>query len=256
MASDPTVFKEAAAPGKMRHTFTGIVSTFPNESIHVIIHKIMAYRKELVKRREFQAETAWDDQLLLFVHSFLQNIGKEIDEVTYHRKWAPGTLLAERQKVQNEFREKAVSKTTTVEDLANMMEATHSDEMLVAASPVMYTVTFDYTGENADYPQPTPARIPNETARAFIVGLDHFVVSMTQSNSAWMPRTINQHEAAMFQAQLADLFKLAAIRGGTDSLPHIPTSVDRSQQDRLWNADGAFDPPLTSGGLQGGASGS
>lgn len=243
MAADPQIFKPEALPGKLKHTFTTIRRSFPNIAMHAIIGQIFLYRRELVARPEFQATVAWHDQLVTWVHNALTSIGVEIDHVTY-RGSSVVKPLRERNELLLKFVDTASSKDTSIEDLANQVDATHEDQLLPPVAFRNNTIAIDLDGTDPDYPQPTPARIKNVAGRQLIIGLDGLIVTMTRSQSADLASSINRWEAAFFKSRLADLYALATERGGNDRMPHVPTAMRRSELDGSYNADGALDPSL------------
>lgn len=248
MPSDPVIYQDTAKPGTMRHTFTGVRPQFSNKAIHKIIEShILPLRRELLQRPEFRSDAMWTADLVTLVQQGLDTIAKEIKQYTYRTDdIVAGKSLDERLKRQQEYMTKANAKGTSLEALALDTEASHADEMTQPADQRIGALSFDWTGEDADYAQPTPGRIPNSGARVVIIGLDRLLVEMTVSNSADHPRSINEYDAATFQTQLADLFNVAA-QAGSESNPYLPTGTRRSQLDQVWNADGTYDPTLMSG---------
>ena len=243
--SDPQIFQAAATDGKMRHTFTGLNKAFPNVSIHEVIRDVvLPGRKELTRRPEFQSSTPWDDNICLFVHELLTAWSERIKAITYKPTQLPGTTLAERQQAQRDFIKKAHG--DSLETLAKDQAASHADQLLPTANPLSLTLTFDHTGADPDFPQPTPGRFADAMARSLITGMDLLVVEMTVSPSADHPRTVNVQDSARWLSSLADLWNLTDA-AAQDRKPYIPTGVDRSQYDRLWNAAGQSDPNLSDG---------
>lgn len=243
MPSDPQKFKREAVPGKMKHTFTALRRSFPNVAIHAVIGHAFLYRKELCKRTEFDSTTAWNDLLVNFCHNCLTKLGEEIDEITY-RGGAIQRPLAERNKEMLAFIATATQKTTSIEALATSTDAQHADQVFGPVEFNQTTIPFDVTGEDADYPQPTPSRFRNTAGRQLIIGIDRWIVFLSRTQSADLQRMINQYEAAIAKSMLSELYALVSTRGGNDELPFIPTSIDRSQLDDVYNADGSLDPSL------------
>ena len=243
--SDPVIFQAAAADGNMRHTFTGLNKAFPNVSIHECIRDVvLPFRKELTRRREFQSAIPWDQNLELWTHEYLNTWSERIKVITYQPTIQNGATLEERRKNQLDF--VAETQGKSLEELASAPDASHADRLLPTANPLVLTLTFDHTGKDPDYPQPTPGRIADPMARALITGVDHLLVEMTLSPSADHPRTVNAQDAARWQSALVDLWKLTSVASG-ERRPYTPTGVDRSQYDGLWNADRAADPKLSDG---------
>lgn len=251
MAGDPQVYTDEAQPGKIKHTFTGLRQQFPNQAIHsVILQRILPFRREMFLRPEFQQEQRWETNLVTLFQRGLTDISDAVKEYTDRNSASDvNKSLDERAKDLADFINKANAKDKSLETLAKDVAATHADEQTQPADQRIGSLHFDYTGNNPDYPQPTPGRMPNGSARVVVVGIDRLIVLMSNSHSADHPKTINEHDAAVFQSHLADLFNVIQRAGEVDT-PYYPTSLRRSQLDGVFNADGAHDPDINDGSGQ------
>ena len=253
MPSDPVVYKDEADAGKMRHTYTGIRASFPNRGIHyIIVDSINPLRRELAVRPEAQQHGRWEMNLVTTVQQGLTDISDNIKKMTNQvSEQMLGASLADRVKKKQDYIDRANSLDVELEELAKDRNATHSDEALGPANARITALNFDYTGADANYPQPTPGRFPNAHFRAVISELDHLVVTMTNSASADHPRTINVYDAMIFQTILSDIFNIVENAGSLQQ-PVYPTGYTRAQLDGMFNADGTYDPDLNEGSGRGG----
>ena len=248
---DPLIYQEASQPGKMRHTFTGLRTTFPNLGLHYVIAKqVLPLRVLIVQQGAGKQEGPIDVNLMTAIHDGIDNISRTLKTLTFT---GAGDLanadLATRRKAQADFIGKSAAAEYTVEKMATDLGASFADALLQPVGINDPTVSFDFKGQDPDYPQPTPGRFPNNDIRMILVGLDLITVYMTTMPSASMRRQINQEDNARLQAQFADLYA-ATSWGAQRSEPYNPTGTMRSQLDGVFNADGSFDPQLNEGDAQ------
>lgn len=248
---DPLIYVEAAQPGKMRHTFTGLRTTFPNLGIHYIIAKqVLPLRMLIVQQGAGKQEGPIDVNLMTAIHDGLDNITQTLKTITFTGQGnLANATLDTRRKAQTDFIGQSADCKYTVEQMANALGASFADALLQPVGINDPTVSFDFQGKDPDYPQPTPGRFPNNDIRMIIVGLDLITVYMSTMPSASMRRQINQEDNARLQAQFADLYA-AASWGAQRSEPYNPTGTMRSQLDSVFNADGQFDPDMNEGDAQ------
>jgi hypothetical protein len=252
MPGDPEILQVSSAPGLLKNTFTGIRSTFPNVAIHKLIsEEFLPFRKALCRRPEFQSVGLWEQPVVTFVQAYLTKIRNSIVEVTSKDEVAVDAPLAERQAALNAHVDRMINTAETLEDIARDPLASHGDLMMQPATPRVQPLTFNWSGNDADYPQPTPGRYQDPSARVLITGLDMCVVEMTNSPSSNASRTINRYDASIWIGWLADLYNVAR-HAATNQNPYIPEGLNRSQYDNIWNADGSKDTPLGSGDAQNG----
>lgn len=247
MPGDPSIFTAIAADGMMKNSFTMLRKTFPNRHIHVVIREnVFPFRIELARRPEFQSDVRWDEQLVLYSHLYLQNISDAIKRFTHRPVLRSDQPLQDRLNIQRDFIAAANDPSKTLEDLIAQGVPTHNDQVLQPATPFTHTLTFDETGNDPDFPQPTVGRYPDPKARILVYGLDRLVVNMSISPSADAVTTINENDAAIWQSWLVDAYQLVQ-RAGTTQTPYTPTGIRRSQLDNSWNADGKNDRPYSEG---------
>lgn len=241
-----------AAPGKMKHTFTMLRTTFSCEGIHVVLNDgIIPLRKELMKRTEGGGQTVVSEALRTTMMKGVDYIGKRVQEFTDNLSLADDVTLAERVKREEDYVAKATNKGTTIESLAREAGHTQSDELLQAAGESVHTVSFDYTGEtDLDMAQPTPDRVQNPMLREFVVGLDYLAVAMSNSHSADNPKTILATEAALWISQLANLHYIVDSYDPS-AVPFYPTAISLNEKETRFNADATHDPLVTAGNAVG-----
>jgi len=239
------MFVTAAAPGKMKHSYTGLRPDFPNLHIHDIINDpYKPGRRELVKRPSIGTTTSVDDDLLTYGMELVDAMVAKIRHYTLAPQIPAETTLKDRRQKRKEFIARAVAKNTDIEQFAAELQASHTDEQLEAAELRNWTISFDFTGADPKYPQPTPSRVPNDKIRGFIVALDAFVVRMTQSHSAHMDRGIIQQESAAWVTDLADILTYWRAAFPT---PFHPTNLELDELERVFNADASRDPAQNEG---------
>lgn len=248
---DPLVFKEEAAAGRMRHTFTGLRATFPNLAVHYIIAKqVLPLRLSIVQQAVGQQDRHIDGTLMTHIHDGIDHITQTLKQVTYNGQNDQAAMsLEQRRKAQQAFIEKASDKGYTVEEMAKALGASFADSLLQPVGSNDPSLAFDWEGKDPDYPQPTPGRFPNSDLRMIIVGLDLITVYMTTMPSASIRRHINAEDNARLQTMFADLFGVVTWAGQRTE-PYNPTGTARSQMDGVWNADGSKDPLLNEGDAQ------
>lgn len=245
---DPIVYQDEPGVGRMRHTFTGLRSTFPNLAVHYVIGKqILPLRIAIVQQGAGQQDGHMDVNLMTHIHDGIDNITQTLKQVTFdgHDELANATLEQRRQR-QQDFIKKANDPTYSVEEMAKALGASFSDALLQPVGTGDPSLNFDWEGKDPDYPQPTPGRFPNSDVRMIIVGLDLITVHMTVMPSASVRRNINAEDNGRLQAMFADLYGLASWAAQRIQ-PYNPTGTLRSQMDGVWNADGTADPYLNEG---------
>lgn len=224
----------------MKHTFTGMVTEFPNRGIHFIIAETLKFRKQLTVRREFTSQSGWNDSLNDYMKQELENLCLTIKRVTYSPS-SPDPATAKANRIAE-----AKDVTKTLLDAFDG-KSINSDDLVMPSGALDREVPYDLSGNHLDYPQPTPDVIKNDFARMFIVGLDNFVVTGTQLDSRTQPVTINAMESAQLLNLLNELYAVCIVKGGEENRSETPTGLLPSQVAGTFNADAALDPPEQAG---------
>lgn len=219
----------------MKNTFTGAVLNFPNRGIHFLIGELMSFRRQLFLRGEFVSHAGWNDALNLYLQTELEKLAQTVKRICY----SPSGDDPAAVRTARIAEAKDTSKTLAA---AFDGKSINSDDLVMPNIPIDRELIFDLTGAHPDYPQPTQERIPNDTARALIAGLDYFVVAATNLDSRTQPSTISAYEAAQLLAALNELYAMAAIKGGERNRSDVPTGLAMSLRPTTFNADGKFDP--------------
>lgn len=247
-----TTFVVQAAPGKMKHTFTGFKPTFANVHIHLImLEQVKPLREEIMKRTEVAGEAGWLESLRTKVLEGINATASAVRQYTAQDTIDPGITLSDRQSLREAFKDQAIDKGVSFEDLARNREATHTDQQLHPSQLNPFSVTFDYVGNtNLDWAQPTPDRVQHPQLRLIVIALDSFLVTMSNSHSSDLARGILSDESAIWIADLADLYNLA------DSarfipVPFYPTATSLNERETRFNADGSADPNISAGDASG-----
>ena len=246
MPADPQVFTSVAQPGNMKYTFTGLRMTFPNVAIHYVLQQYWAYRRAIVYRPEVNVEARWSPAIVTWNQTALMSMVDRIKEVTDQQVFDPDKPLKDRVKAEEDFVKQITSKSEDFEALAKAQSATHSDEFMGPADIVEPSISFDLTGNNADFPQPTSSRIKSEYYRDLMIGLDRLAVIMSNSPSSNLPNYVNPRDAAAWLTRIADIWHITN-RAGSSEEPYLPDGLWRSQLDAVTNADGSLDRPASEG---------
>lgn len=245
-------FKIEADPGKMKHTFTGIRTTFPNLIIHKIIRdSIGPFRVELMRRTESGGETQLTPSLRTYMLDNLQFINEQIQTHTNTNIFDPDVTLQARKADRDTYINEVIDKSNTAESMSRRPDFTHEDKLLPASELTVHSITFDYEGlTDLDWVQPTPDRVQNPILREVVVGLDYLVVEMTRSHSADNPRTILSQESARFLSGLHLLYQMVdAYDPGL--VPFHPTAFSLNERENVFNSDGSHDPAVDAGNAPG-----
>ena len=81
---DPLIYQEASQPGKMRHTFTGLRTTFPNLGLHYVIAKqVLPLRVLIVQQGAGKQEGPIDVNLMTAIHDGIDNISRTLKTLTF-----------------------------------------------------------------------------------------------------------------------------------------------------------------------------
>jgi len=219
----------------MQNTFTGAVLQFPNRGIHFLLAEVMTFRKQLTMRKEFTSQSGWDDAFNNYLKRQLEALCVTVKRVTYSP--SAGDAEAVRQKRLEEAQD-----TSTGLAAAFDGKSINSDDSVMPAMTRDGEVTYDLTGADPDFPQPTVSLIPNDHARAVVGGLDNFVVTATNLDSRTQPSTINAAESVQLLHLLNELYSICMLKGGEENRTEIPTGLMPSQRADTFNADGAHDP--------------
>ena len=222
----------------MINTFTGLMVALVNQGIALIVNETMTFRKQLTQRSEFTGQSGWNDALNDYMQKNLERLRETISRVTYSPSGADPAVVKKN-------RRKQAADTSTTLKAAFDSKSVNADDLVMPASVRARPLTFDFTGDDPNVPQPTPALLPNDFARAFVVGLDAFVVMATQLDSRPQPTTINKAESAQLVAALNSLYVICETKGGEANRIEIPTGILPSDFPSTFNNDGSHDPVVT-----------
>ena len=222
----------------MKNTFTGAVLSFANRGIHLFCDEGFNFRKQLTVRPEFRAESGWNNALNDFMKSRLEELAETVKRVTYSTTTSDPAA--------NKAARIADAKNTDA-TLADAFDgkSINTDEIVMAAPVVDKQLAYDLTGADPNVPQPTPELLPNDIARAFVIGVDNLIVAATNLDSRTQPATINAMEAAQLLTLLNEMYALCMLKGGEENRVETPTGVLPVQRASTFNADGAADPKPT-----------
>jgi len=218
----------------MKHTFTGLVPSFPNRGIHFLVTEALTFRKQLTVRPEFQSQSGWNDSMNGYIKRQLEALAQTVKRVTYSPSGADPTAVKD-QRI-NEAKDSAHTLAESFDG-----KSINSDDLVMPAMGHEKSVPFDLSGNHPDFPQPTHDVVENDFARMLIIGLDNFVVTATQCDSRTQPATINAMESAQLQALLNELYATAMVKGGEANRVETPTGLMPSDRSGTFNADGSLD---------------
>jgi len=219
----------------MQNTFTGAVLQFPNRGIHFLISETMTFRKQLTPRKEFTSQSGWNDAFNDYLKRQLEALCVTVKRITY------AVSSSDAEAVRKKRLEDAKNtETGLVESFDG--KSINSDEAVMPAMTRDGELTYDWTGADPDFPQPTVGLVPNDHARSIIAGLDNFVVTATNLDSRTQPSTINKTEAVQLLHLLNELHSICMLKGGEANRAEIPTGLMPSQRSETFNADGQYDP--------------
>jgi hypothetical protein len=220
----------------MKNTFTGAVMEFPNRGIHFFLGELMGFRRQLFLREEFRSQTGWNDALNAYMQTQLEHLAQTVKRICYSPSGSDPVAVRDARILEA----KDTAKTLAA---AFDGKSINSDDLVMPNIPIQREVIFDWSGNHADYPQPTQERLPNDTARAFTAGLDYLAVMATNLDSRTQPSTISAYEAAQLLAAMNELYALTALKGGEKNRSDVPTGLAASVRPTTFNADGKLDPP-------------
>jgi hypothetical protein len=218
----------------MKHTFTGLVPSFPNKGIHFLITEALTFRKQLTIRDEFRSQSGWNDAMNGYIKRQLEALAQTVKRITYSPSGSDPDAVKD-QRIQE-------AKDTSLK-LADVFDGTsiNSDDLVMPSTGMPKTVPFELSGNHPDFPQPTHDIIENDFARTFVIGLDSFIVSASQLDSRTQPSTINAMESAQLQSLLNELYFVAEIKGGEENRVETPTGLMPSDRPGTYNYDGSLD---------------
>ncbi len=238
-----------ADPGKMKHTFTGLRTAFPNSRLHLFLASAyIPFRKELLRRKEVgNSSSGITEPLRTKVLENLQFFMRQLQQYTAETGATSAATLDERIANRTKFMDAVLDKSMKLETLAEQSAATHTDQVLGASVSAINTLTFDYEGvSDRDMAQPTPDRVPSIAIRALIVGLDRLIVDMTNSHSAENQFTFVREDVTSWITRLSDMYHEFELYNTTE-WPYLPTNMSLNEVEQRFNADGSFDIAVTEG---------
>ena len=198
----------------MENTFKHANLKFRNLGIHMLLAKVMQFRKQLTVRPEFRQQSGWADAMNVFMKNGLNDVDKTLRRITWYED--PAYTQADM--------ERDVSDTTGTLESAFNNYSPNGDEIL-GAPTVKREITHVLDGSDVNIPQPTEVDFPNDFGRAFIVGLDQLYVEGTHLDSRQDARWITKYESAMLHSRLMDLFTICMVHGGEENRADIPTGT-------------------------------
>jgi len=220
----------------MKNTFSGAVLNFPNRGVHFLLGEAMGFRRQLFLREEFTSQNGWNDALNLWMQTSLEKLCQTVKRICYSPAGVDPAVVRDQRISEAKDTSKGLKDAFDGKSI-------NSDDLVMPNVPLERQIIFDLTGKHPDYPQPTQQEIPNDTARAFVAGLDYFVVMATNLDSRTQPSTISAYEAAQLLAALNELYAITVLKGGANNRSDAPTGVPMSVRPTTFNYDGKYDPP-------------
>ena len=199
------------------NTFTGANLNFPNVGVHFLLAEVIKFRKQLTVRSEFKSQSGWDDALNSYMCTELEKLRDTLENIAYNPD----------EYEQEELEAQAADTTRSLVEDYNI-NALSTDNVLMPVG-MAREVVWDLTGADPDIPQLTPADCPNDTARAFITGLDRFFTEATRLDSRFQTNHITKYEATMLVSFLNQLYSLTQRKGGEVNKSDIPQGTLPSQ---------------------------
>jgi len=200
------------------NTFAGANLEFPNLGLHFVIAEIVKFRKQLTVRQEFRSQSGWDNALNSYLVTELEKLADTLENITYNPDVVPKEVL-ELQSADT---------TRALADDYNAYALAHDNVVMPSGRP--RKVVWDLTGVDPDVPQLTVANCPNDSARAFVTGLDNLFVELTRLDSRFQPQMITKYESTMMRGMLNTLYTITQRKGGELNRSDIPVGTLPSQE--------------------------
>ena len=209
------------------NTFSGANLEFPNLGVHFVLAEIIKFRKQLTIRQEFRSQSGWSNALNNYMIEELEKLADTLENITYNPDVIPKEIL-ELQSADT---------TRGLSDDYNAYAMSHDNVVMPTARPRQ--IVWDLSGNDPDIPQMTVENCPNDAARGFLTGVDHFFVEVTRLDSRHQPLMITKYESTMMRALLNILYTLTQRKGGEDNRSDIPVGTLPSQESGTFLGDGS-----------------
>lgn len=200
------------------NTFDGANLVFANRGIHFLLAEVVKFRIQLSLRPELRAQSGWDNALNRWMMVELNRIADTLESITYNQD----------DRGKEELEAEAADTTRSLEDDFN--ERAIAVDNVVLSSSRQRPISWKLDGSDPNIPQFTPADVPNDFARSFIVGLDNFFVEATRLDSRHQPQMITRYESTMMRALLNELFTVCQRKGGEVNRSDIPNGTLASEE--------------------------
>ncbi len=200
------------------NTFNGANMMFANRGIHFLLAEVIKFRKQLVLRPELKSQSGWDNALNEYMKVELNNLADTLESITYNPD----------DKTKLQLEDEAADTSRSLEDDWTAKHISADNVVPAAARP--RPIAWDLSGGDVDVPQFTPQDIPNDFARAFIVGLDNFFTESTRLDSRHQPHMLTRFESVMMRSLLNELFAVCQRKGGEANRSDIPSGTLPSEE--------------------------
>src|SRR5690606_30393886 len=185
------------------NSFSGLVLSFANTSIHFAVDEVMKFRAQLTRRTEFQSMSGWGDDLNKYMKDELEKIYHTLTRITINPS----------DKTQEELEGEVSNTETTLAGRFNSKSVRADD--VIGPAPLPRTLEYDFTGNDPNYPQVTLQEFPNEVARNFIRLLDRYVVELTRLDSNRQYAMITKYDSLKLASGFLDpLWTICMVKGG------------------------------------------
>lgn len=226
------------APIPIKNSFSGLMMVFPNPGIHSLIAATFTFRKQLTIRTEAQQQSGWSDALNIYMMQNLNRLRTHTNRITYNSanismgkigndapdpknvNLSPGSTGG-----KNKSQEQLLTDAT---DVNATLQKTFDDgaptaDNLLGAPQGNRQVLANLDGTDLNMPQMDSTNCPNDHMRAFVEGLDNFVVQASRLDSRNdSSGTIAKFESAMLQGLLSQLWTICQVFGGEARRIDIP----------------------------------
>ena len=201
-----------------RNTFEGMNKKFPNRGIHVLVTETLEWRIQMTTRPERKTSGGWDNAINEFMMQGLEDASATVERITY----SPTSTSKE------ELEQRAADTSRTLKADYDG-KSINSDNTVMPPAPDD-EVAYDLSGAHPNFPQPTSDEFPNAFFRAFVKGLDGFIVDATRLTSRNLPATISKFESVILRNRLNELYAICQEKGGEEKRKDIPTGTLPSQE--------------------------
>lgn len=184
------------------NTFKGTVLSFPNNSIHLMLNKIMTFRIQLVQRPEFRSQSGWNDAMNKYMQDSLEKI-HDLIQVNTVKKGV---------KTQEELEAEVSDTTKTLAESYD--ENTFAQDEILGGAHFDKPIVWDLSGADVNIPQPTVENFPNGDARAFITQLDYMFRQLTRLDSRFNSAGIEKYDSTIIVTSFLEPLWSSTMRFG------------------------------------------